>query len=254
MIGNFLRTQSPMPLSHSNARQRSTGAGLGGRTVQPGLSRPGDWRRCSAERGFTLVEMLAVVILITILALLAIPNVTRQLRDRRTLEAAQQISQIYQNARLRAMGRGSAVLVRFVRGSAENARYEVYEAQRGTTDAPTGTSATGCSALPIPSCLTPDWNTASATDHRSVNLVRFGTLGNYDDLNVTMSDSASNAASNLDVCFTPMGRTYARTNGTLAPLTEAYAATVFRGSSVASAVGRYYKVLVLPTGIARVLQ
>jgi prepilin-type N-terminal cleavage/methylation domain-containing protein len=207
-----------------------------------------------SQRGFTLIEMLAVVIIITVLAVMAIPSVSHQLRDRRTYEAAQRVALLYQNARMRAMGRGSAVMIRFHHNAGERARFDVFEAQRGTSDAPSGSSDAACAALPIPSCLTPDWNSPTATDYRMVNQVRFGTSGAYDELNTTLVNSTGAQTDTLDVCFTPMGRTYARTSGTLEPLTEAYVAEMFRGEDLNQAVGRSYKVLILPTGAARILQ
>ena len=62
--------------------------------------------RTAARRGFTLVELMVVVVMITVLATLAIPLVTEQLRDRRTQEAAERVAGVYRDARMRAMGRG----------------------------------------------------------------------------------------------------------------------------------------------------
>jgi len=198
--------------------------------------------------------MMAVVVIVTILGALAIPSVRRQLRDRATYEAALRVSVIYQNARMRAMGRGSAILVRFQRGAGEKARYDVLEAQRGTTDAPSGTSNAACAALPIPSCLATNWDAPAANNYRVVSQTRFGTTGEYDDLDITMANSSDVAADALDICFTPMGRAFARTTAGLQPLTEAYTASFFLGTSFATSLGRTFRVLILPSGATRILQ
>jgi type IV fimbrial biogenesis protein FimT len=210
-------------------------------------------RRLNDRAGFTLVEMLTVVIIITVVATLAVPSVRLQLRDRRTFEMAQRVAQVYHGARMRAMGRGSAVLVRF-RKSGTDVTYSVLEAQRGTGDAPTGTSNAACAALPIPSCLTPNWDSPAATDYRKVSEFKLNAALSYDALNASVANSAGSASDSLDICFTPMGRTFSRTTGGLAQLSEAYAATIFRGPSASAVVGRTYQVLLLPTGAARVLQ
>lgn len=191
------------------------------------------------QRGFTLVEMMAVVILITILASMAIPLATRQLRDRRTQDAAQQVATLYQTARMRAMGRGSAVLVRYTPGTPGT--FTVLEAQRGPNNTATGAPDEACAALPVSSCLTTDWVTAAAKQYRTVS-----TLDLSGDTGLTIDMNGGTA---LDICFTPMGRTYAATTGqTLTPVTDVHTANVGRGSSNV----RQRQVLVLPNGAARI--
>src|SRR5688572_2277518 len=77
-------------------------------------------------RGFTLVELVAVVVIIAIVAALAMPSITSRLRERRVQQAAQTVAQIYSTARMRAMGRGAAVLVRYTAGE-----FQIREAIRG---------------------------------------------------------------------------------------------------------------------------
>lgn len=190
-------------------------------------------------RGFTLLEMMTVVVLITILASATIPLATRQMRDRRTQDAAQQVATLYQSARMRAMGRGSAVLVRYTPGSPGT--FTVLEAQRGPNDTATGATNAECAALPVSSCLTTDWNNPATEQYRAVS-----TLDLKADTGLTIE---MNGGVPVDVCFTPMGRTYSAKTGELLTATSAvYTATVGRGST--SNV-RQREVLILPNGAAR---
>lgn len=189
------------------------------------------------QRGFTLVEMMTVVIMITVLASAAVPLATRQMRDRRVQEVAQQIATTYQNARMRAMGRGGAILVRYTPGTPGT--FTTLEAQRGPNSTANGIANAACAALPVPSCLTTPWNTPAAQQYRTVSTLEW----NDDDLTVTM-----NGGEALDICFTPGGRAFsAKTGQALAPLTGMFTATVGRQTSNT----RSRDVLVLPNGASR---
>jgi type IV fimbrial biogenesis protein FimT len=206
-------------------------------------------RSVAAQRGFTLIELMAVVVIITTLAVLAIPLVTEQLRDRRTQEAAERVASVYRNARMRAMGRGSSVMVRFSPGT--RGRFDVLEGQRGTGDAPSGSSDEGCAALPVSSCLAPDWNDPDSDTRRELATLDLANRGEYDRVNITMENEGGSVTT-LDVCFTPMGRAFFRTNTAqpLTPLTGTYVAEVFRAEG-SDRIGRTRQVLILPNGAAR---
>src|SRR5690348_11219564 len=70
-------------------------------------------RAHAGSRGFTLIEMMAVLALIGIVVAAAAPSWVEIQRDRRTDAAARAIADIYRIARSRALGRGSAVMVRW---------------------------------------------------------------------------------------------------------------------------------------------
>jgi len=179
-----------------------------------------------------LIELLVVVVLVAILATIAVPGVVERFRERRSSEAAQRIAALYRSARMRALGRGAAVLVRF--GSNQ---FTVYEAIQG----PSATNE-DCALLPSASCLSPDW---ANTANRRHEVTRYSPGKLAEDLSV----SVNGGATALDVCFTPMGRAYSRSapTNTLTPLTSVLTATVQRGSH-----GLIHRVTVLPNGIASV--
>lgn len=189
------------------------------------------------RRGFTLLELLAVVLIITIFAALAIPTAVVQLRDRRVQEAARRIGIVYREARMRALGRGSAVLVRF-----NGSDVEVREARIGTA---VGGDA-NCAELPVSSCLNTDW--AVPANYREVDGFHVAASGEMSTLSMSLADSAGSVVNTLDVCFTPMGRAFSRTSFTsaFAALGTAYVATVSRPG-----LTRTRQLVLMPNGTAR---
>lgn len=193
------------------------------------------------SRGFTLVELVAVVLIITIFAALAIPSAVKQMRDRRVQESARKIALVFRQARLRAMGRGAAVLVRFNGGTQA---FTVHEARLGAA-----ALNAACADLPVSSCLLTPWN-ASPTSSRLIDGHREATTGDLADVSLAVTDSEDDEIPELEICFTPMGRAFVREAFNDAEpfvaLAEAYVASVSRAGK-----SRTRRVVLMPNGTAR---
>jgi|GEM_PF-1723843 len=203
------------------------------RTVLPRRPRAG-------QAGFTLLELLIVVIMVGVLAALAIPAISTQMRDRRNNQAAHELAMLYRQARAQAVGRGSAVMVRF--NATGQGSIEVREAQT------VATSGACVAQLPAPSCTT-NW-TAGSNTNRFVSRFDPSTLGAYSNVQLAFFLANGIAAGGVvDICFTPLGRPYRRLDATSAfdVMNEVPYVTV----TPLDGAGITRRVLIVPTGATR---
>jgi type IV fimbrial biogenesis protein FimT len=188
-------------------------------------------------RAFTLIELMVVVLIITVMAGLAIPTAIVQLRDRRVQEAARTIGSLFREARMQAVGRGVAVLVRYDDGD-----FSVLEAREGT--------ASACPDTPVPDCLSVPWVAEPSRSRETQRYEPVAASGDMAALTVSLTDSTNSALSALEVCFSPNGRAFARAainDGTaLQPMNQVYTVTLTRKGQ-----GRSRVVALLPNGTAR---
>ncbi|MFW5739930.1 MAG: pilus assembly FimT family protein [Myxococcota bacterium] len=206
-------------------------------------------------RGFTLVELMAVVMLIALLALVAIPTASRAMRERRSSRAAHEIAMLFNQARSRAIARGSAVLVRY---NYANGGFDVLEAIAGSEGATIG----NCELAPATSCTVPAGRWNANGDNQL--LTQFRPLNNtaYEHVDVefhqkTYALGAVGAATPaaVDICIAPSGRAFYRPSneGSVAfsAMTGNHAIKVWMHNG-SERIGFERHVFILPNGTARV--
>jgi type II secretory pathway pseudopilin PulG len=213
---------------------------------------------------------MAVVAIIGMLAAVALPGIADRLTDSRGNSAAQGYAMFFRHARARAMGRGSAHLVRFRTSAPSLAQgellmYEAVQPQNTGTGLgvcgflpPTGTNS--CLANPQGGSIWPvvsdNGDTPPAAAARSRFVTRSGQyLPHYEEFYATLR-LGTTFFSPADICFTPTGRTYfAATGQPLQALTSVLDLEVMRGKGFvptpSTAIGIIRQVIIPPNGVPR---
>lgn len=144
-----------------------------------------------------------MIALIGILAAAAAPSMVSYLRDRRVQDAARNVADLYRLGRSRAMGRGSAMMVRWDAGAglptaADPGHFGLYEGVVGA-------------ASPLQQFM-PATNCSSFNNVGTMRFVKGfdERRSRYQPAEAQMYSDGATLAPYMEVCFTPRGRTFYR--------------------------------------------
>ena len=165
-------------------------------------------RKRRARAGFSLIELMVVIMLVAILAVIATPAMRTARDDRLAFDYARQYSGIIHRASVRAMARGSAHLV--VINSAPRGNIRLFEAVDATLP-PLGPKQVSSCKVPNQWDGVEGWTPPAASPPRSpvVDGMTLDTLGVNVDMNVgSVIRVLGGEVPTLVLCYTPGGNVY----------------------------------------------
>ena len=179
---------------------------------------------------------MSVVAVVGVVSMLAVPGGVKQMQDHTARRFSGQFAQRIQGAKLRAMGRGAAVMVRIDPSTGQLSISE--PVARGE---PSG----GPCLIPTNSCTRGDWDSGMrVVEQHGMNGNLKVEVSGLDALPSTLTQRT------VEICFTPTGRTFYRYNPVLGdPMRPLVRSPIFHIQHVSGHQVR--RIIVLPTGTTR---
>ena len=197
--------------------------------------------RRAFSRGFTLAEMLAVIAMISILAVAASPVFIGMMRDRRVNRAAFQIVDMVRTARMRAIGRNLPVELTWDAAGGNNNLASGLLTMREPVVALFAQSR---------SCLG-TYTTGSPSVVQEVTRFDVGN-GLYENAQLKFIDNLGVERASATICFSGRGATYMSVGGGGAQrLAGPVSFTVTNFNAAANVTGLQRRVFIPPNGAAR---
>jgi type II secretory pathway pseudopilin PulG len=186
----------------------------------------------------TLIELMAVIVIIGLFVALGFPAMGGVLEDRHAARAAEDIANIFRIARSRAAATGAAHRVSVNAASAT----------AGTLTLRTALTNVGG---PTSSCVTPFWTDADSRLLQTIDLSATGS-GSLAGRGIQITPLAGVSAT-VDYCFSPGGTSWFRTGGGLwaRPTGGQIAGWIIsrKDDSGTTTLGLQRRIRVLPSGI-----
>lgn len=183
-------------------------------------------------RGYTLLELMMVVVLIGLSMAIALPTMSTAMAEEKQSEAALQVVSVFRTARSMAMRRGTPTIVSF----SGTGQFWMIPARR----------------LPgvVSSCGSVNWPAEPVPATSELDfLAGTGPFGETFAWNVHGIAATFNVATPAAVCYSPLGRVYVSTTGIAGPYSDLQAAAP--GGAVVVTVRRSFgnaRLAVIPMG------
>ncbi|MBI2898058.1 MAG: prepilin-type N-terminal cleavage/methylation domain-containing protein [Deltaproteobacteria bacterium] len=162
------------------------------------------------DRGYTLLELMLVVLLIGISMALAMPSISTAMAEQTQSNASLSVLDVFRTARSRAIQSGAPTLV--LATAAPSGEFWILQAPQ------TPGVVVGCSSV--------NWVALAGLQQIPLN-----TVLNFDDLAADEEWNAfginvifNGGAGTPGVCYTPLGRVYYSANGAAGPFSDAQGA------------------------------